>query len=222
MSGSALKLIAVVTMIMDHTGDIFFPDQIWIRCIGRLSFPIFCFLLVEGFLYTRNLQRYMMRLLVFGLISEIPFDLAFYGEIFAWNHQNVMWTLLLGLIAISFMSMVEYDNIYVRSLIRMLIAVPFGITAQLLHTDYRWIGVAMMTAMYIFHDMELLRDAAAAFLMMPVFTNHIEYYGILSFIPIHFYNGERGIINRRSGWLLYVVYPAHLAIMVLIRDHICT
>ncbi|MBR1523666.1 MAG: TraX protein, partial [Lachnospiraceae bacterium] len=74
MTGTALKLIAVISMLIDHTGDVLFPGTMWLRYIGRLAFPIYCFLLVEGFFHTKDLRRYMFRLLLFGLISEIPFD----------------------------------------------------------------------------------------------------------------------------------------------------
>ncbi len=111
MSGFLLKLLALVTMLIDHTGHVLFPGVMWMRYIGRLAFPIYCFLLVEGFLHTRDLRKYMGRLAVFAVISEIPFDLAIYGEFFEPAHQNVFITLLFGLMAISIMSIVDVANI---------------------------------------------------------------------------------------------------------------
>ena len=95
MTGLTLKLIAVISMLLDHTGHVLFPGQIWFRYVGRLAFPIYSFLLAEGFFHTKNLKSYMFRLLFFGIISEIPFDLAFYDTVFTFEHQNVFWTLLL-------------------------------------------------------------------------------------------------------------------------------
>ncbi len=218
MTGFALKLIAVISMLIDHTGDVLYPGQLWLRYIGRLAFPIYCFLLVEGFCHTRNLKNYMLRLLIFGIISEVPFDLAFHESFIDFGHQNVFWTLLLGLMAISLMSMIEYDNIYVRYLLQMMIAVPFGIAAQLMHTDYRWIGIGLIASMYIFHNIEVLKVGAGVVFMLPFFSNQIEYFGVLSYLPIHFYNGRRGLENGFSKWLFYVFYPVHLMVLVIIRE----
>ena len=128
ISGSVLKWIAVITMAIDHMGagflesyvmnawggspigntfagrwnEILSVDQI-LRYIGRPAFPIFCFLLVQGFLHTRDVKKYAIRLGIFALISEIPFDLALHIRPFHWQNQNVFFTLLLGLLAIWFM-----------------------------------------------------------------------------------------------------------------------
>nr|MCR5748437.1 conjugal transfer protein TraX [Lachnospiraceae bacterium] len=157
MSGTALKCIAALSMLLDHVGAVLFPEVIWLRYVGRIAFPIYCFLIVEGFFHTRNLAKYMMRLLIFGLISEVPFDLAFHGTVIYTDYQNVFWTLLLGLFAISFMSLVTIKNSILRLLVQILIAVPFGVGAELMHTDYRWIGVAMISIMYLFRRMELIK-----------------------------------------------------------------
>lgn len=95
---SVLKWIAVLTMVIDHVGAILFPDQIWMRVIGRVAFPIYAYCLAEGFRYTSDYRRYLGRLALFAILSEIPFDLAFYGVPFSFAHQNVFFTLTLGLI----------------------------------------------------------------------------------------------------------------------------
>ena len=224
MTGTALKLIAVISMLIDHTGDVLFPGTMWLRYIGRLAFPIYCFLLVEGFFHTKDLRRYMFRLLLFGLISEIPFDLAFYETLFTPDHQNVFWTLLFGLMAISLMNMVRFDNIYLRTAAQMLIAIPFGAAAQLIHSDYRWIGVGLIASMYLFHGFEILKIGTGAVLLLPVFTNSIEYFGLLSYLPMHYYNGrlgiKRGLPETILKWCFYAFYPAHLLILALIRDRL--
>ena len=93
-----LKWIAIVTMVIDHMGAILYPTEMVFRYIGRISFPIFCFLLVEGFCHTHDIFGYMARLGAFALMSEIPYDLAFNGEVLEFTHQNVFFTLLLGVI----------------------------------------------------------------------------------------------------------------------------
>ena len=93
-----LKWIAIVTMVIDHMGAILYPTEMAFRYIGRISFPIFCFLLIEGFFHTRNIFKYMARLGAFALISEIPYDLAFKGKVLEFTHQNVFFTLFLGVL----------------------------------------------------------------------------------------------------------------------------
>ena len=128
-SGNSLKLIAMVTMLIDHIGASFLAGVLrymnqtgieqsvlaawypnysklyylyWgLRMVGRISFPLFAFLLVEGFYHTHSVKRYAGNLAVFALLSEIPFDLAFDGVLFSLKSQNIFWTLLLGLITIT-------------------------------------------------------------------------------------------------------------------------
>ena len=90
-----LKLLAMVTMLIDHMGFTLFPYALWMRCVGRLAFPVFCFLIAEGCAHTHDKKRYAARLLVFAVLSEPAFDLM-HGVWFTMDYQNVLWTLLLG------------------------------------------------------------------------------------------------------------------------------
>ena len=87
LDGTTLKIIAMISMVFDHVGDMFFPDVMWPRMIGRLAMPIFSFFIAEGFAHTRDKKKYLGRLGLFALISEIPFDLAFDGRL-GLGHQN--------------------------------------------------------------------------------------------------------------------------------------
>lgn len=178
LSGSALKFIAVFTMLIDHIGavllehgyimnhnlkstyhpvsyefamQIFKLDQI-LRTIGRISFPIFCFLLLQGFWHTSNRKKYALRLFLFALLSEIPFDLAFNSRILEFTYQNVMFTLLLGLLTIW-----AVDEI--RKIRPSLCLLPAAIGLFLgwfMKTDYDWKGVLLILVMYLFafHPLE--------------------------------------------------------------------
>ncbi len=220
MNGTVLKCLAAVSMLLDHIGAVLFPDVIWLRYVGRLAFPIYCFLIVEGFFHTRSLVKYMLRLMFFGLISEVPFDIAFYGTVMYSDYQNVFWTLLLGLMAISFMDLLREIRPLIRIPLQMLIAVPFGITAQLMHTDYRWIGVALIGIMYIFRSVEVVKILGSAVVVLPVFSTSIEYIGLLSFIPLHFYNGKRGFSHPVTKWAFYLFYPVHLIVLGYIAEFV--
>ena len=100
LNGFTLKWIAMLTMLIDHTGMVLFPQYRIFRIVGRLAFPIYCFLLVEGAVHTSNWKKYVSRLILFALISEIPFDLARSGQIVAADAQNVFFTLSFGLLAV--------------------------------------------------------------------------------------------------------------------------
>ena len=133
-----LKCIAVITMIIDHTGAVLFPGDLIFRYIGRISFPIFCFLLVEGFSHTRDVRKYMFRLGLFALISEIPYDLAFRNTVFEYEHQNVFFTLFLGVVM---MYALEKSREWPVKAVEVLLAMWF---ANLLGTDYRFKGIILI------------------------------------------------------------------------------
>ena len=228
ISGSTLKLIAVISMLIDHTAATVIrsmlispafssPDtQQTLRMIysvsrdiGRLAFPIFCFLLVEGFLHTRNPKKYAGRLFLFALISEIPFDLALFGSWFYLGYQNVLFTLL-----ISYLSILGIRRNLRHPALQILSAAAGCAAAALLKTDYGAMGVLMTVLLYWFRGSALRTAAGVAAAVI----DSISWAGIsaLAFVPIHFYNGERG---RWPGkYFFYIYYPAHLlAFYVLLR-----
>ena len=107
LSAAALHIIAMALMLMDHLWATLLPAQDWLTCAGRVAFPIFAFMAVEGYFHTHDLKKYTLRLLLFALLSEIPFDLMYGGTWFYPVHQNVIWTLLIGLLGIRAMEAVR-------------------------------------------------------------------------------------------------------------------
>lgn len=198
-----LKCIAIVSMALDHTGAVLYPSQIWLRCLGRIAFPIFCFLIVEGFFHTHDVRRYMGRLGVFALISEIPYDLAFRGVPLEYAHQNVFFTFLIG---IGMMVLLERNREWPVKAVILLLAMWLAV---LIRSDYNFRGVLLIFVFYIFHESRWLAVTAGGFWNF-LYQGVIQKYGVLSVLPLALYNGERG---RKMKYFFYIFYPAHLLLL---------
>lgn len=231
--GSTLKMIAIITMLIDHIGAVLIErgiasteywDMPWyyfdlsLRFIGRIAFPIFCFLLVEGFQKTHNRFRYALRLGLFCLIAEIPFDLAFSGAVFDWRHQNVFFTLAIGFCVLWGMSTVKEKKAswpkWAKILAQIIILLVGMLLAELLRTDYAYFGVLYVALLYFFYNSnqaEWLRNTVM--IILASVWNLLEVPTALSYIPIHFYNGERG---WKLKYVFYLFYPVHLLILALL------
>lgn len=214
MNSLLLKAIALTTMIIDHYGAIFHSDIVIYRIIGRLAFPIYCFLLVEGYFHTSNFKKYAIRLLIFAFISEIPFDLAFYNEI-GFVHQNIFFTLFIGLFAIYFI-----DNKEKYKLNSTLVIIAAGVIATLLRTDYQFIGVIYIFAFYKVKSLPQERRlvfTGIIMLAMNLAAGWLQQFSLLALGPIHFYNNEQGRKNKFIQLGFYIAYPLHLMIFYLIN-----
>ncbi len=206
ISGFTLKWIAIITMIIDHVGAVLYPQYLILRIIGRIAFPIFCFLLVEGAVHTHNIRRYEGRLLGFALISELPFDLVFYGGV-SLEHQNVFFTLLIGLFMLDIMER-KKNTIY--PFLALLGAI---FLAERLSVDYGAGGVLFILCFYLLYERRVLRQIAFIGMNVSYFGMGVQAYAGLAVIPMLLYNGKRG---RRMKYLFYVIYPLHLLILYLI------
>lgn len=226
LSGTALKLAACITMLIDHIGASCIeaayaaaaeiPEAVAqldtvLRLIGRLAFPIFCFLLVEGFLHTHDVKKYIERLLVFGLVSEVPFDLAFFRTPFYWGHQNVYWTLALGVLAMAALKHFEDVDGNVAWKGRFA-ALGLAVLAQLLNTDYGAIGVALIVALYLTRSDRKYQCIIGAVMML------FELTAPLAFLLIWHYNGQRGRCAPWQKWAFYGFYPVHLTILAAVTN----
>ena len=239
INGFTLKMIAVVSMLVDHIGativerilyggwelvdaDTWYQlqqiDEI-LRSVGRLAFPIYGFLIVEGFTYTRSIKKYLLRLGMFALISEIPFDLAFHGVLLEGSNNNVFLTLTLGLAAITAMDAVDQafplmETISWRKQIcrcfLMIASVVVPVMAAYgLHTDYGMAGVLSIILWYVFRQQRLLA-AGLVVLELGLTCGTIEFWAILILIPLFLYNGKQG---PKAKWFFYLFYPVHLLIL---------
>ncbi len=241
ITGNVLKVIAVITMLIDHfaygiyltlayekgwTITLFGKDIYEVmRLVGRLAFPIYCFLLVEGYFHTRNYRKYALRLLILAMISEFPFDLAinFYNSYFAYN--NVIFTLLIGLLTIGGIDYIQKGNVnflteyWTKSLGMAAVFVAGCFLAYFMHTDYGMGGVTAIVVMYYTYGQDRIHyliSFALGVVILALCGSATELAALVVLIPIYFYNGKRGsnsiILRRVLNWF----YPAHLLIIGII------
>lgn len=190
-------------------GDWYLIDRV-MRGIGRMAFPIFCFTIVEGFQRTRDAKAYLKRLLLFALISEIPFDLAFRGTFFTMSYQNVFWTLAFGLAAL-----IVYEDRLMPSWQRVLGLLACFFLPVMFHTDYSVYGVLTIFVMYMLRKNPIY-SCMAGYIVLLLQTRS-EVWAVFGFILILFYNGQRG---RGNKFLYYAFYPCHLLLLVLLKPYI--
>ena len=224
LSGSVLKTIALLTMLLDHTSlallrninyfttpfvTVMGFDVTWyqvFRFIGRTAFPLYCFLLIEGYLHTRSREKYGLRLLIFSVISEIPWNLWQNGNFF-FSRQNVFFTLFLGLCAIYIYDNFRNDR---KKLVYGLLIV-FGLSL-ILKADYGIMGVGFMLFLFIMRKSRLL----SGFIGCCFFANPISVAP--AFVLINLYNGKRGFIKGRVlQYAFYIIYPVHMLVLYIIK-----
>lgn len=203
-------------MLIDHIAAVFVDNgtnlYLLMRGFGRIAFPIFCFLIVEGYFHTRNVKKYMARLAAFALISEIPFDLCFYHKLFYLQHQNVFFTLLLGLVTIYVIEEIKkrFSSSYLIAVVLQFISIILAmIAAWFLCTDYSMLGILIIIVFYINRGNKI--QTAIAFMIVTFcLSNEIQLLSLLALIPIFMYNGKKGPSMR---YVFYVFYPGHLLIL---------
>lgn len=202
-----LKIIAIISMLIDHIGAVFFPEVAVLRMIGRMAFPIFAYLLVEGFCYTHDVKKYMMRLGIFALISEVPFDLAFYGTSFTDVHQNVFFTLFIGLVTLYCYWKVS------GTVSKSAVLIAGMLIAEFLCTDYSSMGIAIIIFFYLFREQVFVKLIIVALINI-FLMGGIQLYAVFGLVPVALHNREQG---PKIKWLFYGFYPAHLLVLGLIN-----
>lgn len=229
MTNFWLKMIAVTTMLLDHIGAFMFAEEfIPFRIIGRLAFPIFAFLLTEGYAKTSNKGRYLFRLGIFALISEIPFNLVVFNAPYRFTQigdvlsptfmaQNIYFTLFIGLAGIIIYEYYIEKRIKEYAISTWIIAM---IIATLAMTDYSAYGVAMIFIFHLFKkgDKKLIFSLIIINILMSYVTaNYIQSVSILALFPIFYYNHEKGYSNKWLQYGFYIFYPVHLLILYALK-----
>ena len=239
LTAAVLHIIAMTLMLMDHLWATLLPAREWLTCAGRVAFPIFAFMAVEGYFHTRSFKKYILRMLLFAVLSEIPFDLMYCGTWFYPVHQNVLWTFLLGLLGVWLMEQVRKKGKTWMYLLVCVLVVPAGLVlGTLCMVDYYGVGVLTVFVFYFLHGRKwwcFLGQLAALYwlnvellggLMYPVQLFGMEFelcqqgLALLALIPIWLYRGRQGYHSKPFQYLCYAFYPVHMLLLVVVLNFI--
>ena len=239
LTAAVLHIIAMTLMLMDHLWATLLPAREWLTCAGRVAFPIFAFMAVEGYFHTRSFKKYILRMLLFAVLSEIPFDLMYGGTWFYPVHQNVLWTFLLGLLGVWLMEQVRKKGKTWMYLLVCVLVVPAGLVlGTLCMVDYYGVGVLTVFVFYFLHGRKwwcFLGQLAALYwlnvellggLMYPVQFFGMEFelcqqgLALLALIPIWLYRGSQGYHSKPFQYLCSAFYPVHMLLLVVVLNFI--
>ena len=230
----SLHVMAMCFMLCDHLWGTLVPGNDWLTCIGRLTFPIYAFLLVEGYFHTKNLKKYLGRLFLCAVLSEIPFDLVMGGTIFYPVHQNVLWTFLIAIVMIHWNEKAKgkmWRQILV-GIATILLGSFLGLATM---ADYYQAGVLTVLVFYFFRQRKWWSYVAQFFCLayinlellggylyqFQIFGHTVEFafqgFALLALIPIWLYHGKQGPHNKVLQTVYYAFYPVHLLILGLIK-----
>lgn len=216
LSAMTLKYIAMATMLVDHMGYVLFPWILWLRCVGRIAFPIFAFQIAEGCIRTHDRRRYALRLLLFAVLTEVPFDLAFSGRPLDPSYQNVLWTLLAGALVCWAADWAQRTPDALHLLAATAAFAGAFWLLEVCHTDYGGWGMALILLFHLSRGNRLIQLAGlAVFCVASVGGVSIELYALVSLVFIWLYDGRRGYCSRPIQWLCYAFYPVHLLLLWL-------
>lgn len=242
MSSFIIKIIAIISMICDHSSDALIGHLSFFNIIGRIAFPLFCFQLVIGYKNTKNVEKYLLRLFIFALISQIPFSLFIYSFTGNFAMLNIFFTLAIGLL-----SMYVLDKVNNKWL-AIVIDIFLILLAEFIQVDYGGFGICLILAIFVFYKDKnskatinntlkeneiFLLGLKNNFLFTVVyfilcFTRYFMYFYTTSasiviaeilatFLPIIFmflYNGKKGPSMK---YFFYGFYPIHLIILVILH-----
>ncbi len=223
LNGAQLKYMAFLSMLLDHVNNSMITPYLdgkgpllhvsnVLSILGRVAFPLFMFFLVEGFFKTRSRKKYLINLLIFALLSEVPFDLFTSRELFNKNWNNIMFTLALSLITIWIVDEMKGRLAKKSKALwygaSVLVVAAMCAVAMFFSLDYDYHAIIVAYLFYLFYEKPLY-GAALGYLSIIK-----ELYSVLGFAATLTYNGERG---KQYKWLNYAFYPVHLLILGLLR-----
>ena len=231
----SLHIMAMVFMLCDHLWGTIIPGSDLLTCIGRISFPIFAFLIVEGYFHTRNLKKYVLRILLFALVSEIPFNLAMGSSISYPVHQNVLWTYLIAIGLIYLNEKVSEKGLLIRALVGCLTVIMGFVLGLLTMVDFYHAGVLTVVTFYFFRQKKWWSYIGQFVCLWYINTEllgglgyEISIFGetyfflrqglaLLALIPIWLYKGRQGYHSKALQYTYYAFYPVHLLILGMIK-----
>lgn len=235
LSSFSLHLIAMAAMLCDHLWATLVPGNDWLTWVGRIAFPIFAFLIAEGYRHTRNFKKYLTRMALAALFSEIPFNLMYGGTPMYPFQQNVLWTFCLALLALRCCDKLHCQRRWwIRIPLTLLTILGFFLAGLLLMVDYGGYGVLMVLLFWVFPGKTWLSRlcqltflAYINFEMMSGLVVPVELWGwsfdiprqgaaVLALIPIWLYHGSKGCDAKWTRWLFYGFYPAHMLVLGLL------
>ncbi len=239
ISSATLHVIAMLFMLCDHLWATVISGNDWLTCIGRLAFPIFAFMTVEGYFRTKNLKKYVLRLLIFAVISEIPFNLMYSSGFLFPFHQNVLWTFLIGIGAMHLNELArKKDKLWLRILTGVVTIVVGYLLGIITFVDYNGAGVLTILAFYFFRGRRwwcFIGQAAALYYINFELLSGLQYeismfggtvffpqqgFALLALIPIWLYKGRQGYHSKWFQYFCYSFYPLHMLILFVVRSFI--
>ncbi len=239
ISSFALHILAMAFMMCDHLWATVIPGNQWLTWLGRLSFPVFAFLIVEGYFHTRNFKKYLKRMLIFALVSEIPFNLMYTGLWIFPFHQNVLWSFLLALLCMKAIDKLKARfALWLALPIAVVVAGVFVLIGQLAMVDYYGYGVLTVLLFYCLRGNSWLQRLGQlagmvyinwhliSGMVVPVemfgFSFEIPQQGMAVFalLPIWLYRGRQGKHNKWIQFLFYGFYPVHMLLLGLINMYL--
>ncbi len=229
LNAAHLKLIAMVCMLIDHTWGILVSGHMWMTCVGRIAFPIFAFQIAEGYARTKNFKKYLLRMFLFALVSEIPYNYMSGGGWFNPFGQNVMFTFCLSLLIIRLIDKARARHWGWGLAVAALGAFVGYWLGMFTFVDYYGYGILMVLVFWLFRNVKfgwLIQLLAMIYINFEMvgglgfevgrFFIPTQAFAVLAMIPILLYNGEQGWKSRGFQYACYAFYPVHIMILVLI------
>ncbi|MBR2322380.1 MAG: hypothetical protein IKA54_02170 [Clostridia bacterium] len=223
LNGNALKIIACISMLIDHVGLMLLPNEIWLRCIGRVAFLIFAFLISEGCYYTKNKLRYFLSVFTLGVICQIGFDLVYKNQVYL----GILLTFSLSIILIYLLEQcktvfIKKSKLYLKILAPVLLFLSilgcYYVTEKIAF-DYGFMGIMLpfICSLFDFDGKYNLRLKKLLFVIGAIIyfvqsdLKEIIVYSLLSIPLVLLYNGKRG--SKKLKYFFYAFYPVHILII---------